>query len=95
MGRNVKFTEDERYRLVLDILNEKLSHAEVCRNWNISSNYYYKLRDKALEILKAGLKGSSSQPVGKVNRLEQELDKLKRFAGEQALIIDILKKKDP
>jgi len=27
--------------------------------------------------------------------LEQELDKLKRFAGEQALIIDILKKKDP
>lgn len=95
MGKNVKFTEEERYRLALDILNDKLSHAEVCRSWNISSNYYYKLKDKALEILKAGLRGSSSQPVGKVKRLEQELDELKRFAGEQALIIDVLKKKDP
>jgi transposase-like protein len=94
MGRNIKFTEEERYRLVLDILSDK-THAEVCRSWNISSNYYYKLKDKAHEILKAGLTGSSSQPVGKVTRLERELDKLKRFAGEQALVIDILKKKDP
>jgi len=95
MGKNVKFTEEERYRLVLDILDNKLSHAEVCRSWNISSNYYYKLKDKALEIIKAGLQGSSSQPVSKVQRLERKVNELERFAGEQALIINVLKKKDP
>jgi len=94
MGRPPKFTEEQKYEIALDLIVGKLSHAEICRKWEISSTYAYKLKDRALDLLRAGI----GKPVGKqdpkVERLEKKVKDLEQLAGDQALAIRYLKKSD-
>ena len=94
MPRQRKFTEQQKYEIALDLIQGKLSHAEVCRKWEISSTYAYKLKDRALEALRAGM----NHPQGKTNTREAELqkrvEKLEQLAGDQALLIREFKKND-
>jgi len=55
MGRASKFTDEQKLEIVLELLGAKMSHAEVCRKWDISSTYAYKLKDRALEVLRNGI----------------------------------------
>jgi transposase-like protein len=52
MPKQSKFTDEQKMEIALDLISGKLSHAEVCRKWDISSTYAYKLKDRALEILR-------------------------------------------
>jgi len=54
MARASKFTDEQKLEIALELLSAKMSHAEVCRKWDISSTYAYKLKDRALEVLRAG-----------------------------------------
>ncbi len=95
MGRGPKFTDEQKYEISLDLLSGKLSHSEVCRKYNISSTYAYKLKDRAQDLLRQGI----GHPVGKTDTEKESLKKrvhdLEQLAGDQALAIRYLKKNLP
>ncbi len=91
MARVSKFTDEQKLQIALDLLGGKLSHAEVCRKYDISSTYAYKLKDRAFELLRDGI----GRPVGrgdaKTEQLAKRVTDLEQLAGDQALAIRYLK----
>ena len=55
MPRASKFTDEQKFEIALDLISGKVSHAEVCRKYDISSTYAYKLKDRALDTLRGGI----------------------------------------
>lgn len=56
-----KFSDEQKYEVVLELLSGKLSHGEICRKDGISATYAYKLKDRALEILRGGAVGRAAR----------------------------------
>ena len=94
MARASKFTEEQRLEIALEMLAGKMSVAEVCRKWNISSAYAYKLKDRAMELLKNGIGRPAGRVSGEVEQLQMKVADLEQLAGDQALAIRYLKKKE-
>ena len=94
MARASKFTDVQKYEIALELLAGKLSNAEVCRKWDISSTYAYKLKDQALETLRKGIGRPAGRPSGEVERLRKRITDLEQLAGDQALLIHLFKKND-
>ena len=94
MARVSKFTDEQKLEIALDLLSGKVSHAEVCRKWDISSTYAYKLKDRALEVLRKGIGRPAGRPSGEVEQLRKKVTDLEQLAGDQALAIRYLKKKE-
>ena len=92
MSKERKFTDEQKYEIALDLVAGKLSHAEICRKWQISSTYAYKLRDRALDLLREGMRRPVGQPDAQVAVLEKRIGELEQLAGDQALAIRLLKK---
>lgn len=92
MSRPSKFTDEQKMEIAVDLISGKLSHAEICRKWDISSTYAYKLKDRALDILREGIGRPSGRPDPKVSKLEKRVEDLEQLAGDQALAIRYLKK---
>jgi transposase-like protein len=92
MAHVSKFTEEQKLQIALDLLAGKLSHAAICRKYDISSTYAYKLKDRAVDVLREGI----GRPVGrddvKTERLAKRVADLEQLAGDQALAIRYLKK---
>lgn len=92
MSKQPKFTDEQKYEIALELITGKLSHGEVCRKYSISSTYAYKLKDRALDLLKAGI----SKPLGRsdpeTERLRKRVADLEQLAGDQALAIRLFKK---
>jgi len=93
MGRVSKFTDEQKQEIALELISEKASLSEVCRKYEISSTYAYKLKDRALELLRQGI----GQPAGRrnpeVEQLRKRVSDLEELAGDQALAIRLLKKR--
>lgn len=94
MARVSKFTDEQKLEIALELLSGKVSHAEVCRKWDISSTYAYKLKDRALEVLRKGIGRPAGRPSGEVEQLRKKVADLQQLAGDQALAIRYLKKKE-
>lgn len=94
MARVSKFTNEQKFEIALELLSGKVSHAEICRKWDISSTYAYKLKDRALEILRQGIGRPAGRPSGQVEQLRKKVTDLEQLAGDQALAIRYLKKKE-
>lgn len=92
MSKERKFSDEQKYEIALDLISGKLSHAEICRKWEISSTYAYKLRDRALDLLREGMARPVGKPDGKVEKLQKRIGELEQLAGDQALAIRQLKK---
>ena len=92
MGRASKFTDEQKAEIALDLISGKVSHAEVCRKWDISTTYAYKLKDRALELLRQGMGRPAGKPDAQVERLQKRVTGLEQLAGDQALAIRELKK---
>lgn len=90
--REQKFTDEQKMEIALDLLSGKLSHGEVCRKYGISSTYAYKLKDRAMEILRQGMSRPSGRPSAEVDLLQKRIADLEQLAGDQALAIRALKK---
>ncbi len=90
----MKFTDGQKLEVVLDLLAGKVSHAEVCRKYGISSTYAYKLKDRALDILRAGVGRPAGKADAKVEKLARRVADLEQLAGDQALLIRAFKKKE-
>ena len=87
-----KFTDEQKYEIVLELLSGKLSHGEICRQWGISATYAYKLKDRALEVLRQGRGRPPGRPGAETERLRQQVADLEQLAGDQALVIRTIKK---
>ena len=92
MAKERKFTDEQKYEIALDLVGGKLSHAEICRKWQISSTYAYKLKDRALELLRQGMACPAGRPDAESERLRRKVADLEQLAGDQALAIRYLKK---
>jgi len=92
MPRPSKFTDEQKMEIALELIAGKSSHAEICRKWDISSTYAYKLKDRAMEVLRAGIGRPAGKPDAKSERLTKRVADLEQLAGDQALAIRILKK---
>jgi transposase-like protein len=90
--REQKFTDEQKMEIALDLLSGKLSHGEVCRKYGISSTYAYKLKDRAMEILRQGMRRPPGRPSAEVDLLQKRIADLEQLAGDQALAIRALKK---
>jgi len=88
--REQKFTDEQKMEVALDLLSGKLSHGEVCRKYGISSTY--KLKDRAMEILRQGMRRPPGRPSAEVDLLQKRIADLEQLAGDQALAIRALKK---
>ena len=60
MAKASKFTDEQKFEIALDLLAGKMSHAEICRKWDISSTYAYKLKltDGQFESVKIKVKSA-------------------------------------
>ncbi len=94
MPKGPKFTEDQKYEIALELVSGSLSHAEICRKWDISPTYAYKLKDRAFELLRQGIGRPTGKPDGEVDRLQKRVSDLEQLAGDQALAIRALKKRE-
>lgn len=92
MPRASKFTDEQKYEIALDLVSGKLSHSEVCRKWSISATYAYKLKDRALELLRDGMGRPTGKPDAQTEKLRKKVADLEQLAGDQALAIRYLKK---
>lgn len=92
MPKSPKFTDQQKFEIALELLAGKLSHAEICRKYEISSTYAYKLKDRALEILRQGIGRAPGKPDSHEEELQNKIADLQQLAGDQALAIRLLKK---
>jgi transposase-like protein len=92
MTKELKFSDEQKYEIALDLVSGKLSLAEICRKWGISTTYAYKLKDRAFEVLRQGIVRPVGRPDGKTEALERRVRELEQLAGDQALAIRLLKK---
>ena len=92
ISKVAKFTDEQKYEIALELLAGKLSHGEVCRKFGISSTYAYKVKDRALEVLRDGIGRPAGKPDGETERLIKKVEDLEQLAGDQALVIRHLKK---
>ena len=95
MARASKFSDEQKLEIALELVAGKQSHAEVCRKYDISSTYAYKLKDRALEVLRQGIGRPPGRPDTRTQELAKRVEDLERLAGDQALAIRALKKTKP
>jgi len=90
-----KFTDEQKFQIALEMLDGKVPHTEICRKWGISSTYAYKLKDRALEILRTGIGRPATRGSTEFEALRKRIVDLEQLAGDQALAIRYLKKSVP
>ena len=93
MARASKFTDEEKLEIALELISGKASLSEVCRKYDISSTYAYKLKDRAMEVLRQGIGRPAGRPDPETDRLRKRVADLEELAGDQALAIRLLKKR--
>jgi len=82
MARVSKFTDEQKLQIALDLPAGTLSVAEICRRYDISATYAYKLQDRVLDILRAGI----GRPAGRRERPVRDApvwrDRVRRLADQ-------------
>jgi len=92
MAKGLKFSDEQKLQIALELIGGKMGVSEICRKYEISATYAYKLRDRALEILREGIGRPAGRPDAKASRLQKRVADLEQLAGDQALAIKYLKK---
>ena len=88
-----RISEETKLQAVMDMLEGNGSHAEICTRFGISQTYLYRLKDKALDGMRAALGNNHKRDLSRTQQLDAELAEAKRFIGDQALAIEVLKKR--
>ena len=89
MGSRKEWKPEEKLAVVLDGLRGRPVR-EICREYGINDNQYYKWRESALNALKTAF--SDKRRKGNRNGVEADRNRLLKIIGEQQLIIDLQKK---
>ncbi len=86
-------TDEQKLQAVMDLIQGQDSLAVVCNRYGISQTYLYKLRDRAMQAIADSVKNKKNRPRTREERLESELAEAKQFCGDQAIAIQLFKKK--
>ena len=84
-----RWTVEEKLGIVLAVLSERPSVAEVARQHGVNENQIYRWKEQFLAAGRQGLNGAKAQTAD--GRLDAENSQLKKRLGEKALGIEILK----
>jgi transposase-like protein len=84
------WTVEEKLGIVLAVLSERPSVAEIARQRGVNENQIYLWKEQFLAAGRQGLNGAKAQTADQ--RLEAENSQLKKLLGEKALEMEILKK---
>ena len=85
-----KFSPDQNIQIVLESIKTAISTAELCRKHNVNPQTFQTWRQKFMDAGKSGLSHHGKKDPVKI--IKKENDDLKRIIGEQAIVIDALKK---
>ena len=81
-----KFNVEQKAQIVIESFTAT-NIAELCRRHGVSVAQFHRWKERFIE---SGKKGIGETPKG--NQYQKEIDDLKRLIGDQALVIDVLKK---
>lgn len=84
-----KWSEAQKKLVILELLRGKKGVAELAKEHGMSDAQIYKWRDQALLAIDACFQGKSEKDRGDSSA---ERDKLLKIIGEQACVIETLKK---
>ena len=84
-----KWSTEEIKLIVLEILRGEKTSSQICKEYGVSEASIYKWKNKALQSLDEVF--TNKGQTGKA-QLKAEKNKLLRIIGEQACVIDTLKK---
>jgi transposase-like protein len=62
ISKVAKFTDEQKYEIVLELVSGKLSHGEICRKYGISATYAYKLKNRGFGSAAGGDRASGGAP---------------------------------
>lgn len=83
-----KWSEEEKYRIVMEGISPRANVAEVCRRHGISSTLFYKWRERAMAGMRAGLRSREGTIE---QRLRQQNARLRRLVADQAIALQVFK----
>jgi len=91
MGKQYRsWSVEEKLAIVLAVLSERPSVAEIARQHGVNENQLYRWKEQFLAGGRQGLNGTKAPTVDQ--RLASENNPLKKLLGEKALEMEILKK---
>ena len=73
VGKGTYRTKEEKARIVLEVLSNTATLAEICRKYNVASSAVYKWRDQFINGGTAALDPGKSTTEQKLIRENQEL----------------------
>jgi transposase-like protein len=86
-------SDDQKYQAVMDLLQGDGAVSAICSRYGISQTYLYKLRDRATAAVAEAVKNKQQRPRTREEQLDDELAKAKQLIGDQAIAIQLFKKK--
>lgn len=95
MGRAAEPSKsvEEKLAIVLEGLQEAANVSELCRRHGISQASYYKWRDKFLDGGKSALTSNGTAAKSPSEADKAKIAELERVIGQQAVEIQVFKKK--
>ena len=81
---------EEKLGIVLEGLKGHRTVTEICRSNGIRPPQFYRWKERFLEAGKQGLNRASG--LKEMDRLREEIDRLQKLVGKQAMQIEQLKK---
>jgi len=89
VGKGTYRTKEEKARIVMEVLSNSSTIAEICRNYNVASSAVYRWRD---EFISAGTAAMEQGKSTVEESLMKEIDQLKGIIGELTIANETLKK---
>ena len=89
VGKGTYRTREEKARIVMEVLSNSSTIAEICRKYNVASSAIYKWRDQFIAGGTAAMEHGRS--TAEQSRMK-EIDELKGIIGELTIANETLKK---
>ncbi len=89
VGKGTLRTKEEKARIVMEVLSNSSTIAEICRKYNVASSAVYRWRD---EFISAGTAAMEQGKSTVEESLMKEIDQLKGIIGELTIANETLKK---
>ena len=89
VGKGTYRTREEKARIVMEVLSNSSTIAEICRKYNVASSAIYKWRDQFIVGGTAAMEHGRSTAE---QSLMKEIDDLKGIIGELTIANETLKK---
>ena len=89
VGNHTLRTKEEKARVVMEVLSNSSTIAEICRKYNVASSAVYRWRD---EFISAGTAAMEQGKSTVEKSLMKEIDQLKAIIGELTIANETLKK---